>query len=520
MERLMALPKMNKLVWIGLPLLVWVLLFSRGMYRSFDIDEHQFVSPAVLLTQQGVVPYHDYPYFHMPNLVYIYAALTAWTSHKLLIARLLSVTCGWLTLLVVFSEGWRALAGASNRMRWLGAAGISGILMSSRLFTYTNAWSWNHDTSTLCALLAFVLTLRGLRQGQIAWLVLAGALAGMALGIRLSFAFLPFPLGLAIFWARSPLTGRQRCLAACLAVAAALVVLTPAWFLWFVDPDRFVFGNVGFPGWSARFYAEFGSSGMSRASKLSEFLVTFLSDPGNAFLLLLAGFGLGYAYWAQQGWRSPFATELGMLLTLLPLLLVGAWGPTPVQYQHNYLLAPFLTLAGLYVIAWQIGNGAARVVVWQRVLVTAIVVVGLVDFPRWYWPVIQLPLVETWAPMHVHRTGEWIRENCPPGTRVLTIDPIFAQEGGLDVYPDFAVGRFPMLIGHLMSPAQRERFGISWGEKLERILADRPPGAIFCHHRSIIFVPMFEKYANDHGFRKLTYATSSAPEDSFILWVR
>ena len=41
------------LVFVGITTIVFVLSFSRAMTRSFNHDEDQFVTPAVLLTQGG-----------------------------------------------------------------------------------------------------------------------------------------------------------------------------------------------------------------------------------------------------------------------------------------------------------------------------------------------------------------------------------------------------------------------------------------------------------------------------------
>src|SRR5205085_8843685 len=66
-----------------------VLLLSRSMHHDLDHDEHQFVASAALLARRGLLPYRDYPYFHTPGLVFVYAAIfKTCTSHLLLGARL------------------------------------------------------------------------------------------------------------------------------------------------------------------------------------------------------------------------------------------------------------------------------------------------------------------------------------------------------------------------------------------------------------------------------------------------
>src|SRR5438046_1277350 len=150
-------PMPGRRTMLALVAVVFLLLFSRSMTRDLDLDEHQFVAPPLLLVHQGVHPYADYPYFHMPALVYVYAALFRFSPYPLLTARLLSVVCGTATVLLLFRTGWRLLARRCDaRTCWLVAGGLSAIFLTCRLFTYTSGWAWNHGAAVLCAPLAYL----------------------------------------------------------------------------------------------------------------------------------------------------------------------------------------------------------------------------------------------------------------------------------------------------------------------------------------------------------------------------
>src|SRR5258706_6665263 len=82
--------------------LVLILLLAASMTKELDHDEHQFVASGKLLADRFLLPYKDYPYFHVPNLVLIYAALFKVADYPLLVARLFSVVCAWLTVVTVF----------------------------------------------------------------------------------------------------------------------------------------------------------------------------------------------------------------------------------------------------------------------------------------------------------------------------------------------------------------------------------------------------------------------------------
>jgi 4-amino-4-deoxy-L-arabinose transferase-like glycosyltransferase len=501
-------------VFVLLAVLAFVLLFARSMSRFFDLDEHQFVVPPVLLGQEGLLPYRDYPYFHMPGLVYLSAPLLAWAPDKLLAARLISVVCGFATLVLLFRVGWRLLRHLPDSTRWLVAGGVVLTFSCSRLFTYTSGWAWNHDSAVLCALGAFLVHLRGLRLARLRCFAAAGALAGLALCIRLSFALIVLPLALSLLCGRSALTWRQRWLGLGLATGTALLVLSPALVHLWAQPEAFLFGNLGYARLNTLFYKTVQSPAMNLPQKLLHLGQSFLTDPGNAVLLLLAVWLLGWRFFRLRAWRSKYGNELLLVLGFLPALLAGCWGPTPTQYQYYYMLLPFLTLGILYLLALESADPA----VWlryRRVLAAGAIVVGLTGLPRWYRDVIQVASPEKWVPVSVDRLGEWIRSRCPAEGRVLTLDPLVPLEGGVRVYPDYAVGRFFAHVGKHMSAAERQRHHILWAEQVEELLTRRPPDAVFCDRRTRDMSLDFIHYAEGHCFQKL-----DAPDGTGTLWVR
>lgn len=480
---------------------VFVFLFARAMMRFHDLDEHQFVAPPALLVQEGLLPYADYPYFHMPTLIYAQGVLLACCSWPLLAARTLSVACGTATVLLLFCHGWRLLAGVPTARHWLLSGGPCLVFLTSRLFTYTNGWAWNHDAATLCMLGALLLNLRGLERGRVAPIALAGLLFGLAAGVRLSFALAFVPLAASVCLSRSPLTRRQRAVAVSLAALAAVVALLPAVVHLARHRDAFLFGNLGYARLNTEFYARSSSAAISLPGKAYHLAQTFLTDPGNAVLLLLAVAG---------AWRAPRWVVLG----LLPFLLIGAWGPSPTQYQYYYMLLPFLLVTAQYGVAAASTDPAAERR-WRRLVWLGVLVAALPGLPRWYWHVVYLPRPDAWVPVRVHRMGEWVREHVPDSGRVLTLEPGVPLEAGVRVYPEYTVGRFVMHVGELMTSPQRSRYGMAWGEQLDELLRQRPPEAVLVQRRIEHLAVPLREYAYRNGFE-----LHRSPDGQYDLWVR
>jgi 4-amino-4-deoxy-L-arabinose transferase-like glycosyltransferase len=494
------------ILFASLTLLLFSLQFARSMYRDLDPDEHQFIAPPALLTQSHKLPYVDYPYFHTPDLVFIYAALTGWTSWKLLAARTISAICGTATAALLFSTGWRMLHPLPEKTKWILAGGITLIFINCRLFTYTSGWAWNHDSAVLCCLIAFLLHTHGMRRASIGSIIAAGFFAALAAGIRLSFAFIVVPLILSLLFGPSPLNRRQRILALLLAAVAATIAISPAIWLAAVAPQKFLFGNLGYAHLSTMYYATWDHHGMTFAGKIISTLEKFLTDPGNAFLLL--------AFVATLLTTRPTG-EFRLLLGMLLALWLGVMAPTPIQQQYNYMLVPFMVLAIFYALATMTSAAALQRCV--RTIAVAAIIISAISLPRWYWPVIYLPTPSHWKPVMQHRTAQWIAAQTGPGARVLTIESAVPLEAGLEIYPQYAVGRFIFLVQRFQSPDLRRKFDMVGPQELPALLADHPPAAVFSRIQALpqdqADEPLID-YAIQHHFRPIT-----SPDGRYRLWL-
>ena len=127
------------LVWLAI---VFVLLLGLNMRRGLNHDEHQFVASAALMAREEMLPYRDFPYFHVPTLSIIYALIFRSTDYLLLGARWFSVVCSWLTLAVLLAAAlvWLRNLHASGRL----LAGVLVTLLVMNTPTFLHALSLIH----------------------------------------------------------------------------------------------------------------------------------------------------------------------------------------------------------------------------------------------------------------------------------------------------------------------------------------------------------------------------------------
>lgn len=448
-----------------------VLMFALAMTHDLNHDEHQFIASAVLLLRESLLPYRDYAYFHVPNLVFVYAALFSVTDHLLLAARLFSALCAWLTLVVVFICAWRAGARFGARGRVLFAAACSFLLLGMPLFMYTSVIAWNHAAATLCALLAFCAHVRASRRGSAAWAMASGLLLGLATGTRLSFAPLFLPFGLVALL--PPPAGTSRVRLAAGFCAGAFVGLAPTLALLYLAPGEFLFGNFGYAELNTLYRAERGyTRAMTLPLKLA-YLVEVLAK-GNFVPPLVLAMAVGW----RMEWRAARAQrrfdELHFLLFLFPFLLIGAFGPSPSWPQYHYVLMPFIIIGIALAIARIPEEGRV-----QRL--TGIVVLGaLLELPYLLAGsgAVRLFRPAEWTPLAVHRMGDVVRREAGDGARVLTLAPIVALEGGTRIYPQLATGVFAWRTAHLVEPEERTRFGMIAASDVAALERTLPPDAL------------------------------------------
>ncbi len=91
-------PRIDAALFLTALATIALFLWAKSMGRHLDHDENQFVASAALLARKSLLPYRDYPYFHMPYQVFVQALVFRATNHLLLGARLVSDVAALVTV--------------------------------------------------------------------------------------------------------------------------------------------------------------------------------------------------------------------------------------------------------------------------------------------------------------------------------------------------------------------------------------------------------------------------------------
>jgi hypothetical protein len=497
------------------------LVLVQAMTQPLSHDEHQFLASGYLLGAQGLLPYRDFPFHHLPNLSLLYALLGRLSPALLLNARLLSAAFGLATAGLVFALARRWLRVLGGWPSWAVAAGAALALVLSPLFEYTSGRAWNHALPTCLAVAAMWVQLQARHSDRRANWVISGGLLGIAAGARASFLAAVLPFGLFAIWPR--VGGGPRRLRDFLAGIG--LGLAPTAVLAALAPRGFLYGNLIYPLQNAQYRRLLlHDDAMNLPAKLVYFVEQVLLDPVH---LLLAATGLWLAWRVRLSpsrahrRRSP---EVVLALGTSTALGLAALVPTPSWYQYFYAPLPFglLALAGMVRL---VAPKPGRLLAATGLLVAALAALRAPSLRN--LPVLARP--GDWLPVQIHDLGVRVAEQVGDGL-VLSLAPLVPLEGDLQIYPAFATGSLTWRVSPFMSASPRRQYGVISPQDLQAYLGPNPPGAVLVgfelHNEGFslddpggLELPL-EQYAQQHGYRLTTVECVVCARRTLSIWLQ
>lgn len=483
-------------------------LTLRSLERNLNHDEHQFVAPAVLMAREGLVPYQDFALFHMPGSVWLYAAALSTSNGSPLVAARLVSLVGTLLL-----AGTVVYVAKPLGPWWIML--FLGLILFDPLFLTTTGKTWNHELPTGLVLLAACLTLATWER-QTWWMLLtSGFCMGFAGASRLTH--LPISTAFVLSYLLLLPTWQARARAVGWWMAGWCLGMTPCAYYALKAPEAFRFDNFEFPRLRLLDPADTRVQKTTTLGRKIRFLikeVLFHSWP-----VLVAYLGAWVVTWRRQpGWRSP-----GVLLSSLLLLwgIIGSFAPSRYQYQHFYLLIPFLIFAAILLVCgrmrwpnWYAGALSASLAVY--VFLPQLLPSGENHIEGWraYQESMEAWQPVAWQSRRLAQQHAALAAQVPRGEHVLTLAPITPLEMGYKIYPAFATGPFAWRLAHLVKPERRAQLHLVAYQDLNAYLESQPPAAILVGYEKPEQEAPLVAYAEGHQYRATKLGKGRT------LWVR
>jgi hypothetical protein len=454
-------------------------VLANSMSKPVGRDEQMYCTAGVLMAQ-GKMIYRDFSYAaQMPYHALLYAALfkTLSTSYYLLTGRIVSVVCDILVVVCIVFVYRRIFATFAASGMLLGLAG--GILyVFNPLVDYANGYAWNHDVVILCVVLSFLLFLScDLKQKSRYWRIAAiGVLLTLAACMRITTALVE--LMFFVLLLLQPAKSRRERLISALPflIGATIVLIWPVWVI-ALSGRAFVLNLVHIPMLYGEWLRKIGMV----HDKL-ELTWACLSRPGYLVLFVIAI----YLALTVVCLRRKLKMSRGKSLLLVALLSVAfsviAYIPPTMWRQYLAMPVPFGIMSFAYPLLWlrKLSDNAGHNKHFNiaSVSVAVCAFIAVVSYPAVLYRTPVLLIQQTWIPVQMHRVSRDIAENTEEPRLILTLAPLYALEGGCDIYTELSAGSIIYRIADLMSPSERALTHTAGLETLKEIVSKSPPSAV------------------------------------------
>lgn len=465
-------------------LLILALLASRAVSSNISHDENQFIAPGQFLAYDGLMPYVDYPYTHMPYAIPFYAVSALVSEYDLLAGRLLSVTFWFGSILLMVRIG-RSLGGTSargsgapswRRLAWEFVLVLALIQDAAADFVLRTAL--NHSMATFFSLLATLFFVRAVQEPEKlkAAAFWSGACISVAGLTRFNYASLIVVLfaGWLLYGLLRQQQTRKRTLLQF--GTGVLIGSLPAIGLAALAPRHFYYGNIVYIRLNTVYYELIlHRTGMSLASKLAGFASMLKAQPIEVVLYGVLLYTLVSVLVQARRDKEKLDIARLAIAALALTLWMTAFAPTPALLQYLAAPLPFMFIL-LEAIEIKLPGRETTLRSLGALALAAVVLAGLLRQN----PVKDLALLahpSAWPPVQVHELAQSLRELVPAG-RVLGLQSSVPLEAGLDAYPFTATGPFSWRTSLLLTPERRVDYGVTSPEELPSVLEKLPPAAI------------------------------------------
>lgn len=449
-------------------------MLANSMTKPVSRDEQMYCTAGVLMAR-GLAIYRDFAYpsqlpYHPLLLATLYRVLG--TTHYLLVGRLVSVVCDILVLIAIVGIFRSVFADDRRRGIWLGTI-AAALYTFNPLVDYAAGYAWNHDVVVLCVMVSLWLFITTDFQHNNRYLrfALIGGLLTFATCMRITTALVEVFFLVAICLAAG---GRlkDRLFAALPFSLAAFAVL--AWPVWVAirSGEAFRMNLIRIPALYGGWLREIGLV----HSKVS-LTIAALTTPGYLVLLAMTVFVLLALLRHRTRLSGPTKTKAFIVALLPAVFFVIATIPPTMWRQYLAIPVPFLVVALAYPLAELLRIN-------QRTFRLAFAAMGvslgiaILAYPTPLPRALAVLAPEYWIPITLHQTSEEIVDQIAAPKRVLTLGPLYALEGGGDIYPELACGSIIYRAADGLSTAEQAAIVTVGPESLPALVEKEPPQAV------------------------------------------
>ena len=454
-------------------------LLANSMTKPLCHDEQMYTTGAVLLAR-GRMIYRDFSYVaQLPYHPLLCAALFRIfnTTHFLLVSRLVSAVCDILIVVCILGIYWRIFGSFPLSRMLLGLSAVI-LYMFNLHVDYANGFAWNHDLVVLSVLLSFWLFVAADFNRKSKYLSIAaiGALLTFATCMRITTGLVL--LLFFVFLLAQPTNSIMQRFKTLLSflIAAVIVLLWPVWTL--VSAPRAFFLNVF---WIPKLNSDWLHQIGMVHNKLS-LIVTSLTTPGYMVLIVIAIYLCAVIVCLRRKLTISDSRNLLLAVLLSLIFFIIALVPPTMWWQYLAMPVPFLIISFAYPLLYirRLADRSHPGTLFKiaRCLVIACAAVAVMFHPVVLQRIPRLFKLQNWVPLGLHSISEDIAAKTAEPKLILTLAPLYALEGGCDIYTELSAGPFVYRVADRLSAWNRDITQTIGQRTLEELIKKSPPSAL------------------------------------------
>lgn len=470
-----------------------LVIFANSMTRPLGRDEQMYCTAGILLAQ-GKMIYRDFSYpSQMPYHPLLCAALFRIlnTTHFLLVARILSCLCDILVAVCVVGIYWRVFSSFPISAMLLGTS-AAVLYVFNPFVDYASGFAWNNDVVILCVVLSFWLfTSIDFKKKSKYWqIAVVAALLTLATCMRITVALVQL-LFFAVLLTRPADSIKQKFKTVLpFLIAAAVVAIWPVWTI-ALAPRAFFLNLFRISILNSEWVRQ---TGMFHNKLYIIFL--FLTRRGCFVLILIAIYLCLTIAWKRRKLTISNPVNLLLAVLLVFVFFIIALIMPAVWRQHLAMPIPFIIISFafplLYLRKLNSDTSPNRHFKLARALVVACAVAVVASYPLGLHRVPKLFDLQSWTPICLHRISEDIAEKTKSPKLILTLAPLYALEGGCDIYTEFSSGPFVYRVADYLSASDRRLTHSVGPRNVKELIEKSPPSAVILGaERRFLEVPLF-----------------------------
>jgi hypothetical protein len=482
-------PKTINAVVIVVLVVLSLAILANSMTKPIGRDEQMYCTGGVLMSQ-GKMIYRDFSYVaQLPYHPLLYAALLRIlnTNHYLLVGRMVSVICDVLVMLCIVGIYRRIFGKYAICGKLLGVAAAI-LYVFNPLVDYANGYAWNHDVVILfvCASFWLFVSTDFASKSRYRRIAAIGGLLTLATCMRITTALVQM-LFLAALLSQPAESIKQRIKNVLpFLIATAIVLIWPVWVV--ASSGRAFFLNLF---WIPMLYGKWLREVGMVHNKLGLTLGA-LKTPGYFVLIVLMIYLCLVIVWQRRKLAKTGDRNLLLAALLVLAFFVIALIPPTMWSQYLAMPVPFVVISFAYPLLY-LRQLAEKVRDNKHFKIAAVIasvccVVAVISYPVVLYRTVVLFYPEGWTPIQVHKISRDIAEKTKEPKQVLTLAPLFALEGGCDIYTELSCGSIVYRIGDRLSAWNRDITHTVGPKTLAKLVEKEPPSAVIINVEEMKFL--------------------------------